>query len=235
MSFSDVIYNSEFMGIARIGNIILGKDAPQIFVINLANRIDRKEKIILELTKWRLPFSFYIAQPHTNPVRGCLESHINIIKYAKEKKYSQICIFEDDLIIHNDLDKIMPFPLDWDMIFLGGLVTEIYDWGIDAIDYSYARFGKEDEILSDKWIRGRIYCAHAYIVKDTIYDIIINEGWEFQDELDRFYTSVIHPIKMAYVTYVQHITQYNDWSDIEKREKWNNFLWPKAGEMFNLH
>jgi GR25 family glycosyltransferase involved in LPS biosynthesis len=209
------IYNEEYLSIAKIGNLIIGIDIPQIVIINLIDRADRNINIIQEMTKWKLPFSFYYAERAVNPVRGCLESHINIIKWAKQNNYKQVCIFEDDVIIRKSLEEIENIPENYDMLYLGGLCTEMH--------YK----------LND-WCKGRIYCNHAYIIKDTVFDFIIEHGWVYDYELDRFYTEQIHANKNAYVTYFQYVIQYENFSDIEGRRKWNNYNWPAPGEMFYI-
>jgi glycosyl transferase family 25 len=229
------IYNPEYLGLSRIANFIIGKDIPQIIVINLSSRQDRRDRIITEMARHKLPFSFFTAIPHKNGVRGCLESHVSVIKWARNINFfPQVCIFEDDVLIKSDLSKMLPIPANYDMAYLGGLVTEIYEWG--ELD-KCKKFNECAELINDRWIKGQIYCNHSYIIRDTVFDVIINEGWEYEQELDRFYTTFIHGQKdkyNAYVTYVQHVIQMEDWSDIEARQKWKNFSWPKPGDMFTL-
>src|SRR5205823_646715 len=54
---------------------------------------------------------------------GCLMSHLQIIKEAKEQNFKSILIFEDDIILHNEfndqLRKINSVPLDYEIIYLG--------------------------------------------------------------------------------------------------------------------
>lgn len=240
------IYNSEYLGLSKIANFIIGKDMDRLIVINLSTRPDRRERVIIEMKAHKLPFSFFTAIPHENRVRGCLESHISVIRWARNNNLSQVCIFEDDFVILDDLSKVPPVPENYDMAYLGGLVTEIHSWGEECKNNIFLR---EKEIIYDRWIKGRIYCNHAYIVRDTVFDFIIKEGLQYEQELDRFYTEYIHSQKdeyrevrncsqnndyNAYVTYVQHVIQMEDWSDIEQRPKWKNFTWPKPGEMFTL-
>ncbi len=214
------IYNSNHLYQCKIGNLIVGVDIPRVIVINLESRTDRKERVINELTKYNIPFSFYFAELAPDPVRGCLESHINIIKWALQEKYKQVCIFEDDIVIQHSLYNIPTIPDNFDMIYLGGLCTEI----TDTI--------KLDNNVS--WIKGRAYCNHAYIVRDTVYEKIITEGWKCDHELDRFYTENIHPYYNAYLLFTQFVIQHDGWSDIDRKTKWTGYNWPKPGDRFNI-
>lgn len=213
------IYNEEFLNISKIGNLVIGKDIPQIIVINLTNKYERRSRIIREMTKWNLPFSFFTAQLHSNPIKGCLESHINVVKWAKSNKYQKICIFEDNIIIQDYLHKIPICILsNYDMIYLGGSCTEIFDI-IKLKDHSLTKSDdhifdsddgdyKDDEVL---WIKGKIYYNHSYIVNNSVYDEIINKGWYSNKKIDRFYTEKIHSKPFMYNIYLsnrQYILRY---------------------------
>ena len=137
---------------------------------------------------------------HENPRRGCLESHIKAIKYATDNSFNNVLIFEDDIKIIDDIQKIKCVPCDWDMIYLGGLCTNYM--------YNY----------SDDWIRGIIWCNHAYIVNSNIYDVIINDGWDYMDGTsDHFFTSNIHNKYYCYMPSKQYIIQKEGWSDLCKK------------------
>jgi len=224
------IYNSEYIGVTKIGTFYVGTDIPPVIVINLSTRADRKEKTIETMKEAKVPFMFFTATPHTDPTRGCLESHINVVKWAQEKGHKCVCIFEDDFIINHPLWNVPLFPEDWSMVYLGGLCTYVKKWDpvLDPASRNSASF------YENVWIKGTFYCDHAYFVRDTMYQKIIDEGWAYDRELDRFYTSEIHdkPEYDVYMTYVQYVTQYESWSDIDNKNKWSNFNWPKPGEMF---
>lgn len=209
------IYNEAYLNVSRIGNLVIGVDMPPIIVINLQSRVDRRDYIIRELTKHNLPFCFYTAELQPNPVRGCLESHINIIKWASQQTYDRVCIFEDDVVIHDTLANVPVIPSDANMLYLGGLCTFMI-------------------AMSDMWVQGHIYCNHAYIIHRNVYDIIITQGWMYEEELDRFYTRVIHTCKPAYMTKFQYVTQHDGWSDIDRKNKWKGYHWPQPGDTFTI-
>jgi len=112
----------------------------KIFLINLDKRLDRLERCnilfgkhnILDLVErfsgvipvddGNIPFT-----PDTEkikiPLYGCLLSHINIIKKAKENKWKSVLIFEDDVDLIN-VDSIEKSinqlkTKDWSLFYLG--------------------------------------------------------------------------------------------------------------------
>ena len=225
LGVQEYIHNAEYIDSARIGSFIIGVDIPQIIVINLISRTDRQNLVIQKMMEAKLPFSFYFAELNPNPVRGCLESHINVIKWAKENKCRSVCIFEDDFVIHDDLEQV-PIHSNlkkWDMLYLGGLCTVMHE-----------RLPEDSN--EHCWVKGVIYCDHAYIVNESIFDKIIDEGWSYTGELDRFYTTAIHESSdhASYITQHQFVTQHDGWSDIDRKVKWGGFGWPSPGEMFNV-
>lgn len=224
------VYNSEYIGVTKIGTFLVGVDMPPVIVINLSTRVDRREKTIETMREAKIPFMFFTAKPHTNPTRGCLESHISVVKWAQEKGYPHVCIFEDDFTIQFPLREIPDFPKDWSMVYLGGFCTHIKKWEpILNVQDSVTHY-------NNIWIKGTFYCDHAYFVRDTMYKKIIEEGWVYDREIDRFYTSEIHdkPEYDVYMTYLQYVIQYEGWSDIDKKIKFTNFTWPKPGERFGI-
>lgn len=223
------IYNSEYIGVTKLGTFFVGKDIPPIVVINLSTRTDRREKTIEAMKNAKLPFMFFTATPHNNPVRGCLESHVSVIKWAYEKTHPQVCIFEDDFVIQFPLENVPVFPEDWNMIYLGGLCTSVKHW-------NPVLSGVTENIDTNVFIKGTFYCNHAYIVRDAMYKKIVDEGWVYNKEVDQYYTSEIHD-KLGYnvyMSYLQYVIQYEGWSDIDNKNKWCNFTWPNPGQTFGI-
>jgi GR25 family glycosyltransferase involved in LPS biosynthesis len=173
--------------------------AENVFVISLTTRNDRREKVSKELKSQKIPFQFYDAISDENPIYGCTASHINVIKIAREKKLPYVLIFEDDAKFIQPF-KLPPLPKDWSMLFLGACVNKIYD------EYYY------------RWKRSSNWYAHAYIVRDTLYDRIIEEASQNMDKrlIDEYYCEYLHPTIQSYCIYPTMVTQANDYSDILK-------------------
>jgi GR25 family glycosyltransferase involved in LPS biosynthesis len=69
------------------------------FYINLDYRTDRKEHIENQAKKYELDIERYPAVCDTEyPVLGCMLSHTNVLKLARERSLESVLIFEDDFI-----------------------------------------------------------------------------------------------------------------------------------------
>ena len=105
---------------------------------------------------------------------GCLYSHIKAIKYAKENRWEDVIILEDDVILSKDFVRGINFlfriiPKDWEHIFLGG---HIY--------LSAPPVFTPSVIPSDFKISG----AYSYILKNTVYDKILSELYPMNVPVD---------------------------------------------------
>jgi GR25 family glycosyltransferase involved in LPS biosynthesis len=95
---------------------------------------------------------------------GCLLSHLNVLKDAKQKGYKSILILEDDFLISNDFNEEYlkvekNIPNVWDFIYFG------------------KKQGKSTILKINKYIykpNSFTYATHAICIKNTIYDDLIN-------------------------------------------------------------
>ena len=134
------------------------------YYINLEERKERKENCIKQLEKIKMGNAKrFNAIKCDKGLIGCALSHIKILNIAKEEKLPYIIIFEDDVIFPDPqelkfrLKKYIDY--DYDVLMIGA-------WFIGPKDYSIIN----EDIL--KVNKGR--CAHAYIVKEHYYQILIN-------------------------------------------------------------
>ena len=184
------------MGSRNICNIV-----DKTFCVSLIDRKDRRQKMKKHLKKRKIQFKFYNAVKNTqNPAKGCLQSHLNIIRQAKQKKLKAIMIIEDDCFFNKK--PVLPNPPnDWDMLYLGGNLEEVIE--------------KND---GDKWIKMRCWTTHSYIIKQNMYDIIIKGLSKYDKEIDRFYCEEIHKKYNCYMSDPQITKQMSGYSDIEKKK-----------------
>lgn len=136
-----------------------------IYVITLNESINRQNNF-KEKNK-NLDFTFFkVLKDKENPMRGCFNSHMNVIKEAISKNYKKIIIFEDDAepiydfqtinkVINNSLKQLKNEK--WEYLLLG---------------YLPIRLSKFKENVSKV---NCAYDAHAYIV--NLENIKIRE-WE---------------------------------------------------------
>lgn len=114
----------------------------KIVYINLDESTERKEEIEKQFNLINLNVERYSAvngKKLENPLTltrkgrvfmnlgevGCLMSHLNIIKQAKQEQLKNILIMEDDLLFRKDTNEIFDrlwqkVPDDWDVIYFTG-------------------------------------------------------------------------------------------------------------------
>ena len=194
--------------------------AEEVVIICLEERPERTKYVSDHLTSHGITHSVLLNKIHTEDTKvGCFRSHIHAIRYAQNKNLSSVLIFEDDVIVRDNIHELatIPFPSDnWDILYLGGILTK-YD-GIDE---------------SRKWVKGTIWCNHAYLVKQHMYQPILDfvDSYPNLIELERknidfMYTEYIQPKYQCWLANEQYIVQKEGYSEIEGRVKWGGgFDW----------
>ena len=99
--------------------------------------------------------------PYSSGHYGCLQSHLAILRLARENEVPVVLIFEDDCIFDPEFNQkfascMKQVPADWDLLFLGGKHFE------------------EPIQISENVARAKLtYQTHAYAVNHRIYDVLI--------------------------------------------------------------
>ena len=110
-------------------------------------------------------------EKYLNGGLGCREAHLKVVEDAKANNYERILIFEDDIWCDEGFDFSQYLTLNYynivvgDINFLGGIEEPHY--------------------------RNQIVCTHAYTLKHTTYDDIINMAPASGMEIDNFYAKII--------------------------------------------
>jgi FkbM family methyltransferase len=195
--------------------------AQEVVVICLHERPERTRYVSQHLTSHGIPHSILLNHIHNEDTKvGCFRSHINAIRYAQNKNLSSVLILEDDILIRENIRELatIPFPSHgkWDILYFGGILTK-YD-GIDE---------------SRKWVKGTIWCNHAYLVKQHMYEPILALVDTFPDlpdlerrNIDYMYTEYIQPKYDCWLANEQYIVQKEGYSEVDGRVKWKaGFDW----------
>ena len=146
------------------------------YYINLDYRTDRKllleeriKKIGLDIERFEaVKFNLdEMENPYNDKdwhkKMACNQSHINIIKSAKEQGLKNVWILEDDCVFVDGfvekakkcLDELQ--DLEWDLFYFGGEPN------------------RESEPHSDLLVKTNgAYGIHSYIINNTFYDKVIN-------------------------------------------------------------
>jgi len=130
------------------------------FYINLDSREDRREQFEEECKKMNLQVERFSAIKTFPGGIGCTESHLNVLKKARDLKLDSVIIFEDDfqfLISREEYDQILlNLPTNYDVVMLS--------YNIKQSEPFNEMFGKVLEVQT----------TSGYIVHSRCYEKIIN-------------------------------------------------------------
>jgi GR25 family glycosyltransferase involved in LPS biosynthesis len=188
-----------------------------VFFINLERRTDRLVHVIGELTKLGINGERVNAVEMRDGAIGCTMSHIKCLQMAKTRNLPHVFICEDDITFLNPsllLENITKFEtsgLDWEVLIIGGNnvppYTQISDFCI--------------RVTNNQTTTG-------YIVKQDYYDTLIANFKESASKLIRepanrrnyaidMYWKSLQSSGKWYMIIPPTVVQYEDYSDIEKR------------------
>lgn len=181
------------------------------YCINLKERKEKRKWFQKQMDRRNIKFEFFTTTLHpTSPKRGCLESHLAVIKLALQRKQKHILIFEDDAKIIEPITPLPTPPADWKMLYLGGTVHDI--------------LATPDTVK--EWIRMSTWTTHAYILnlEDPEFVKALLQMEDYTEEVDRFYMTNIHYNYYSYMVAPMRVIQREGISDIEGKEVNYNFM-----------
>jgi GR25 family glycosyltransferase involved in LPS biosynthesis len=144
-----------------------------VVYINLNHRKDRENILLKDLDELGVLETklhrIEAIHDYSNGYRGCAKSHIKALELAKEKKWDNILVLEDDVIFVKTPEEIeetivsflQSFNKEWDVFFLGASVLE----------YEETSYAGIKHILSAQ-------CAHAYAVNNSYLDRLLGSYHE---------------------------------------------------------
>jgi len=140
---------------------------------------------------------------------GCLMSHLEIIKDAKEKGYNKIFIFEDDIAADDSFPiqfntKVKDLPSDWKLFYLG------------ASGHTGVPKKPITEHISQTF---ESFTTGSYGVHSSIYDRILEEYKTPCRTIDQFYVRAIQQEYNCYVTSPTIMWQEAGFSDIAQAHR----------------
>jgi glycosyl transferase family 25 len=114
---------------------------------------------------------------------GCLLSHLKVIELAKSRNHKHILILEDDFLIINEFynqlyDHLNNLPNGWDFVYLGKKLwhpTNTYLELHNRLNNVNKYFYKPND---------ETFASHAWLIKDTMYDILIQEYNKIDSPVD---------------------------------------------------
>lgn len=147
---------------------------------------------------------------------GCIASHINVYKMAKENKWKSVLIIEDDCDFIEDLNSkfeksIKTLPEDWDLLYFGGIHE--------------TRNGQFVPIKHNQYFvkAKRIITTTCYAIKENMYDTVINTILEKEPymatAIDGYLGAYIQPKCTTYAYHPPVAWQRASFSDIQQGDR----------------
>ena len=191
-----------------------------IYCVNLDRRTDKWEGCVKQFNKYDLSverFSAIDGNKINNPTDlmsgewGLLQTHIELIKDAKNKGYKNILILEDDVEFMDDIGNIFnnikgQIPNDWVMLYLGG-----------------NHVGGSIQISENIFRVIHTFTTHAFSINSELFDLIINGLPKYKKPVDVFYAE-LHSLFPSYVIRPHLAWQRESFSDIQGGIMNYNFL-----------
>jgi glycosyl transferase family 25 len=186
------------------------------FYINLDVRTDRRAEFEYECTRMNLTAERFPAIQTFPGLSGCSQSHLTILKLARERNDPEVIIFEDDfefLISRDQFQSVLlSLPENYDVVMLG---------------YNLVRSEPHDKLFGKAL---EIQTTSGYIVHSRFYDTLITrweEGlallhkhdWDCKDSkymLDQYWKP-LQPVSNWYYTLTRVGRQRGSWSNIYDR------------------
>jgi glycosyl transferase family 25 len=182
------------------------KKISHIFYINLNKRTDRKEEIENELFEYITPCicdnyeRFSAIETAGFGILGCGQSHLAVLKLAKERNYNNVLILEDDFTFiiskedfKNELNAFFSLNIDYDVCMLS---------------YNIQKY--EEYVFPNVYKIIEAQTASGYIVNSHYYDTLIQLYESAMIELDK--------TKMHWVYANDQI-----WKSLQKKDNWYCF------------
>ncbi|HVD99078.1 MAG TPA: glycosyltransferase family 25 protein [Cytophagaceae bacterium] len=199
---------------------MIGQYFDKTYLINIPHRETRRIQSLLECEKVGLdPFVFPAIDgfkeqtPYQNPrnIPAIQWNHgaaalnlttIKLLEDAKRNKYRSVLILEDDIEFHPQINMIVDeyidgIPEDWEMIQFGC----VHKQTPEKVTYRVFRIRQAD-------------CLHCYAIRDTAYDLMIEEILKMNQPLDWITQYKIQPRGRSYCILPNFAYQRAEYSDI---------------------
>lgn len=180
----------------------------EVYVINLIQREDRRQRISAELNEYGIPFTIFQATHDVNGIRGLVSTMIRLLKSAREKRQQNIMVLEDDA------SSLVPNPV----AFLKQVIPQIptsyhlFYLGVNLIARPL-RISENVLKVTDG------YSTHAIIYSKEGIDLVLKNLEEFPEKpYDIFMREQIIPQYQCYCSYPMLMTQCYGYSDIENKD-----------------
>lgn len=170
------------------------KIADKGFLINLKERTDRLDESLQEFDKLKIEgidvfeaVKFSVDSDEGKIIRGCTQSHVNILKYQVENKLDKVIIFEDDFcldIISKDKFEIS----DETIINISNVQSDLLFLGSCLIDKS--TWISKNLIKPNNFVQTTCYVSSLNFAKFVVdnFNYLDEESLVYGEAIDTFYS-----------------------------------------------
>ena len=173
----------------------------KVFYINLDKRIDRKLDIENELMKYNLNFErFPAVEIDYYGCLGCSYSHHNAISLAKERKYKNILILEDDftfLVTKDELENQLS------LFFNSNVDYDVCLFSYNLQEHSESKYDFLHKVQYAQTTSG-------YLVNEKYYDTLLNN-----------YKTGLEQLGATWQSWIYAIDVY--WKELQLKDNWYCF------------
>lgn len=196
-----------------------------IYVINLKERLDRREHITDQLKKIDcenyILFEGVNGKKIDNPTKmpsgmfGLIKTYLNMYNDWKKSPKENILIIEDDCVFLDGFNEKLEeyfsnVPNDWDMLYFGA-------------NHNY-HMGEKTETINEKCIKlNNSYSAHCVLIKSHVFEELIFGIQTFTIENDVMMANLQKKYN-AYSSSETLTTQLVSYSDIQNKVMDYNWL-----------
>lgn len=144
----------------------MSENIDRIIYINLDKRTDRLEQIQSELKVFNLEEKAerFSAIYHPFGIVGCGKSHLSVLKLAKERKYKNVLILEDDFYFVVSKDEFETY--------LQLFFTNVKEYDVCMFSYNANKSEPSKYTFLLRLLDGQT--ASGYLVNEKYYDTLIN-------------------------------------------------------------
>ncbi len=170
--------------------------------INLKERTNRKDKMILQFQKIGIPSNKVIRiDAIKSSFIGCTKSHINAIRFAFIHNCRKVMICEDDwMVLHDNFNNIMNHvDVDYNILMVGMTPIKLKHV-VDTLYHVHQALGMGCYIVKQDYFSSLLSIFKEALVKKTPHDLI---------------TQIYQKSNKWYGFYPAISRQAPGWSDIE--------------------
>ncbi len=158
---------------------------------------------------------------HSAGAYGCLLSHVQVVREARDAGAASVLIFEDDVVFDPQFKEkfasfIQELPADWDMLFLGALHKD------------------EPVVVSEHVARiTKANSTFAYAIRNTVFDAFIDLNSRAEHVLD-MNSYVLQERFNCYCFMPNLVWVESEYSDVQNRLE-NHWYLEKSLVLFGSH